>query len=95
MPISGMRVEREVVRRKRDVGLEERLQPPLHRAVDDPRVGVPEQPVVDDHELRVQLSGALEQLERARDRCGDLRDLVGADDLQAHRSVVVEGIQVE
>ena len=80
-----VRVEREVVG--------ERARGRRRRALPGGRAGAgrsdglvaPEHAVVDDHELRAGSGGALEELARARDAAGDLRHLVGADDLQAGR----------
>ena len=47
-----VRVEGEVVAGQRQVGVEERLEPAAHAAVDRPRLVVPEQAVVDDDQLR-------------------------------------------
>ena len=57
-----MGVQGEVVRGERQVGGEERLQPPLHAPVDRPRLVLPEQAVVDEHELRARLARPLEEL---------------------------------
>ena len=90
-----MRVEREVVRGERDVPVEEGLEAPLHREVDDPRLVLPVLAVVDEEHLRPGVLRALKGLEGGRDRGGDLRHLVGSDDLEAHRAVVVEAVEVE
>ena len=50
-----VRVERQVVSGERDVALEERLEPPLHREVDDPRLVFPVLAVVDDGSPRCLL----------------------------------------
>ena len=90
-----MGVEREVIRGQRDVGFEERFQAPAHRPVDSARVAVPDEPMVDDQKLCVLLDGPLEQGQRRGHAAGDLGDLVGALDLQAHRPVVRVGVEVE
>ena len=59
---------------------------PRDPRVDHARLVVPEQAVVDDHELRARLGRALEQLQRRRDGADDLRHLVGAGDLHALRA---------
>jgi hypothetical protein len=55
-------VEGQVVGGKRHLAVEEGLQPCLQLPVDDPRVVFPEQPVMDDQQLRAGLRGPLEQL---------------------------------
>ena len=95
VPDLRMRVEREVVGGERDVPVEEGLEAPLHREVDDPRLVLPVLAVVDEEHLRPGVLRALKGLEGGRDRRGDLRHLVGSDDLEAHRAVVVEAVEVE
>ena len=95
LPDLRVSVEREVVRDQRQVRREQRLEPALQPPVDEQRLVAPEEAVVDEHELRARLAGPLEQLARARHAAGDLRHLVGADDLQAGTAVLRKGRDVE
>src|SRR4051794_16129909 len=90
-----MRVQREVVAGETDVRVEERLKSPAHPPVDHARLVVPEQAVMDDHELGACGGRTLEELERGRDGADDPRDLLGADDLEALRAEVPERAEVE
>ena len=67
----AVRVQRQVVRRERDPGAEERLEATAHERVDDARVAVPEEAVVHDQEIGRERLGALEHLERRGDGDGD------------------------
>src|SRR6266508_5297817 len=90
-----VRVEGEVVRGQRQVGVEERLEPAAHAAIDRPGLVVPEQAVMDDDQLCAGRGGPLEELQRGGDGADDLRHLVGAGDLHPLRPVVREGVEVE
>ena len=57
-----VRVEREVVRRERDVGVDEHLQAPFHRPVDDAGVALPEEAVMDDDHLGFERRRMFEEL---------------------------------
>ena len=59
------------------------------------RVEVPEQPVVDEHELRVLLDRALEQRALGGDAGDDALDLAPARDLEPVRAQVVERAGVQ
>ena len=58
----GVGVERQVVGGEADVGVEQELEAALQRGVDRPGTGTPEEPVVDDQQLRALGGGQLEQL---------------------------------
>ena len=58
----GVRIQRQVVGGKADVGVEQDLQAALERGVDRPGTGTPEEPVVDDQQLGALGGGQLEQL---------------------------------
>src|ERR1041385_8019808 len=90
-----MRVEREVVRGKRQVRSEERLEPALQAPVDHQRLVPPEQAVMHENELRTRCPGALEQLAGARHSAHELRHVVGTDDLQTRPAVLGESLDVE
>ena len=84
-----------MVGRERQVCIEQRLQPPSHAPVDRARLVLPQQAVVDEHELRAGCGRPLEELSRRRDGADELRNLIGSDDLHAHRPVVPERADVE
>src|ERR687897_977220 len=90
-----MRVKGEVVGGERYIPCEERLKPSLQLPIDDARVVLPEEPMGDGQELCARVCRALEELARAGDARGDLRYLVGPDDLEAHRPVVVKRVEVQ
>ena len=90
-----MSVEREVVREQRQVRSEERLEPAALTPVDPDGLVAPKHAVVDDQELGARGGGALEELSRAGDAAGDLRHLVGSDDLQTGRPVLREAVDLE
>ena len=50
---------------------------------------------MDEHELRARGGGALEELDRRRHAAGDLRHLVGADDLQPRRRELGKAVHLE
>ena len=50
---------------------------------------------MDEHELGARCGGALEQLARARDAAGELRHVVGADDLEPGAPVLRERLDLE
>jgi hypothetical protein len=54
-------IERQVVREKRGVRAEERLEPASLTPVDDERLIAPEEPVMDEHHLRSLGGRPLEQ----------------------------------
>ena len=91
----GMGVEREVVGGEPDVVLEQRPQPLReHRRQPDGQEP-PEQAVMDEDEVGLQLDGALDELplgRHARDHATHLRP---AWDLEPVRPVVVERVRVE
>jgi hypothetical protein len=62
-----VRVERQVIARERDVGVEQDPQPLLHRWGDRARVEVPEQAVVTEHQLGSGRRRLREQLALRRD----------------------------
>ena len=64
----GVGVERQVVGRERQIGVEERAQPPFQLGADHPRVTIPEEPVMNEHQLGAQLGGPLEELAGGGDR---------------------------
>ena len=70
-------VEREVIRGERDFVLEEDLQAVLERRLDRRHARAPEQPVVDDQQIRVLCRGELEQLGVGRDAAREGRDRAG------------------
>jgi len=76
-----VRVERQVVGGEIDVVLEQRPQAFGQQRRQPGRVEVPEQAVMDQHELRAQLDGALAELAPSADRGHDLGDLGRARDL--------------
>ena len=95
LPELRVSVEREVVGDEREVAGEERLEPASLAPVDDERLVPPEDPVVDEHELRSRRRGALEELAGGGDAAGELRHLVRADHLQARRSELREALDLE
>ena len=70
-----MGVERQVVGGEVDVVLEQRPQALGQQRRQPGRVEVPEQPVVDEHELRAELDRALDQLALRGDAGDHARDL--------------------
>ena len=78
-----------------EIGIEEGAQALAHDDPDAARLLLPEEPVVDEHHLRVGLRRALEELTRRGDPADELPHLWGADDLEPHRPVVGVGGQVE
>src|SRR4029079_15575101 len=80
---------------QREIRREQRLEPALQPAVEEQRLVTPEEAVLNKQYLRAVLACPLEQLARAGHAAGDLRDLVGADDLQAGTAVLRKGCDVE
>ncbi len=78
-----------------EVGREECLESPPHDVVDRARISIPEQPVVDEHEVGAARGRTLEQLERGGDAADELRDLGRPGDLEAHRPVVRVGAELQ
>ena len=90
-----MRVEREVVRGERHVGIEEGLQPRSPMGVDRKRLFTPQQAVVAEHELGARRGRAFEELEMSRNAGHDQRDLLRARHLKPVGAVVLERARVE
>ncbi len=90
-----MRVERQVIRGEREVGLEQDLQPALQLGVDRAEVRSPEDAVMHEQQLRALGRRELEQLEVRRDAGRDGLDLDRAGHLQTVRPVVVEARRLE
>jgi hypothetical protein len=88
-------VERQVIGGEAHVGVEQQLQPALGRPVHVPGRSAPEQPVVDEHEVGAERTGALEQLNTRRDPRDDRFNLAAAGNLKPVRTVVVEQIGVQ
>ena len=76
-----MGVEREVVGDERHLAAEERFEATAQAGIHDERLVAPEEAVVDEHELRMELDGSLEELAGARDAARDRRHVGSADDL--------------
>ena len=90
-----MRIEGEVVGHEREIGAEQRLQPPALAPVDDQWLVAPEHAVVDEQQLSSRRRCALEQLERRGDAAGELRHLLGAEHLEAGEAVLGEALHLE
>lgn len=78
----GVRVEGEVVGGQREIVAEERLEAGGETRVDPARGEVPEDPVVDEDELRPGLRRPLEELELARDAGGHRVEVRGPGNLE-------------
>jgi hypothetical protein len=76
---------------EREVGVEEQLQAALRGAVQRARRTGPEEPVVDEHEVRALLARAGEQLDIRRDAGHHGLDLLASGYLQSVGPVVVVG----
>jgi hypothetical protein len=83
-----MGVEGQVVGDEREVCVKERLEAPPHDCADHAGVLLPEETVVDDDHLRAGLGRPLEELTRGRHAAGDLANLGGSHDLEAHGAVI-------
>src|SRR3954468_3440277 len=84
----GMGIERDVVRGEVDVVLEQRAQSLGQHRREPRRLEVPEEAVVHEHELGVQLDRALAQLSLRRDAGDHPRDLARARNLEPVRAQV-------
>ena len=73
----GVGVERQVIGRERDVGVEQELQAALEHRVDRAGARPPEQAVVDEQEVGAAAGGKLEQLEVRRDARARLATSLG------------------
>ena len=89
----GVRVQREVVAGQRDVVLEQGPQALGEDRREAGRQEVPEQSVVDEHELRPLCHGALDQRALGRDAGHDALHLAGAGDLQAVGAEIAERVR--
>ena len=90
-----MRVERQVVGRERQVGVEQGLQAAALARVDDERLVAPPDAVVDEQELGARRRGGAKELERGRDAAGELRHLARAEHLRSGGPELAVGAGVE
>jgi hypothetical protein len=88
-------VERQVVGGQRDVVEEQGAQALRQPRREPQRRELPEQPVVDEHELRALLDRPPDQLELGRDARHDALHGPRAGHLEAVRAHVVEGRRVQ
>ena len=90
-----VRVECEVVRGQGEIRREERLQAAALAPVDDQRFVAPEDPVVNEQQLRPRVGRAAEELERRRDAAREPLDGLGAEHLGARRPVLRPALHLE
>ena len=83
-----VRIQRQVVGREADVGVEQRAQALAHDPIDHAAVTVPEQPVVYDDQLCPGLRGLLKELEADAHGGEHSFDALAADHLQTHWAIV-------
>ncbi len=90
-----MGVEGEVVGGQAHVVLEQELEAALERGIDYPRPRVPQDPVVDENQVRPLGRGPFEQFGVGRDAGDHRAHLGGARDLEPVGAVVLEGRRLE
>ena len=95
LPEFGVGVERQVVCRERDVGLEEDLQAALEQLVDRAGTLAPEEAVVDEQQVGVLAGRQFEQLGVRRNARGQARDFGRPGHLQPVRAVILEVLRLE
>jgi hypothetical protein len=90
-----MGVERQVVGRKREIRVEQRLEAAALAGVDDERLVPPPDPVVDDQQLRARRRRGAKELERRGDSADEPGHLARTEHLHSRRPVLPVGADVE